>query len=133
PPRDPMMSEILANAPAKVSAPAGAAFAVAPAAAGTMAAPAGYPATPAAYQPPAAPQGVGPTDPTRDAPVAAGRGNAPADCKKFVKKVCHSPSLMDMNRLQMCSAYVQTVNQLVRQQGATAADACCSMPASAPQ
>jgi len=130
---EPMMNEVLANVPAKVSAPAGAAFAVAPAAAGTMAAPAGYPATPAAYQPPAAPQGVGPTDPKVDATVAEVDGKAPADCKKFVKKVCHSPSLMDMNRLQMCSAYVQTVNQLVRQQGAKAADACRSMAASAPQ
>jgi hypothetical protein len=98
-----------------------------------MAAPAAYPVTPAAYPAPAAPQGVGPDDPKVDSAIAEVDGKAPADCKKFVKKVCRSASYPDANRLQMCAAYVQTVNQLVAQQGAKAADACKSMAASAPQ
>src|SRR5262245_396424 len=130
---EPMMNEVLANVPAKVSAPTGSGFAAAPAAAPTMAAPAGYPATQAAYQPPPAPKGVGPTDPKVDEAVAELDAKAPADCKKFVKKTCHSANMPDMNRLQMCSAYVQTVNQLVQKVGAKAADSCRSMAVSAPQ
>jgi hypothetical protein len=129
---EPMMNEVLAQIPATVSAPEGLAAAAAPAATPTMAAPAAYPA-PAAYAPPAAPQGVGPTDPKVDSAIAEVDGKAPAPCKKFVKTMCRSTGFPDTSRLQMCSAYVQTVNQLVRQQGAKAADACHSMAASAPQ
>jgi hypothetical protein len=129
---EPLMNAVLANIPATVSAPTGSAFAAAPAAAPGMAAPAGYPA-PAAYAPPPAPKGVGPDDPKVAEAIAEVDGKAPADCKKFVKRVCHSASMPDLQRLQMCTAYVQTVNQLVKQQGAKAADACKSMSASSPQ
>src|SRR5205814_325990 len=77
---EPMMNEVLANVPATVSAPRGAAFAVAPDAAAAMAAPAGYPATPAAYQPPPAAQGVSSSDPKVDATIAGVDGKAPAEC-----------------------------------------------------
>jgi hypothetical protein len=130
---EPMMNEVLANIPASVSGPSGGGVAAAPATTPTMAAPAVYAPTPAAYPAPAAPQGVGPTDPKVDAAIAEVDSKAPADCKKFVKKTCHSASMPDMNRLQMCSAYVQTVNQLVQKVGAKAAESCRSMAVSAPQ
>ena len=131
---EPMMNEVLANIPAKVSAPAGSDFAAAPAATPIMVAPGAHPvAAPAAYTPPPAPQGVGPNDPKLDEAIAKVDAKAPADCKKFVKKACRGPGLPDTHRLQMCTAYVQTVNQLVGQAGAQAADSCKSMMASVPQ
>jgi hypothetical protein len=134
---EPMMNEVLANIPAKVSAPAGAAFAApAPAASPIIAAPAaGYAVTPAAYPPPPppAPEGVRPGDPKVDAAIAEVNGKAPAECRKFLKRACNNAGLPDTHRLQMCTAYVQTVNQLVGQMGAKSADSCHSMAASVPQ
>ena len=101
-----------------------------------MAAPAapGAPtATPAAYAAPPAPQGVGPQDPKVDSAIGEVTPKAPADCKKWVKAMCRNPNVLDSSRLQMCAAYVSTINQLVKQQGAKAADACKSMLQSAPQ
>jgi hypothetical protein len=136
---EPMMNEVLANVPVTVSASAGGAVATEPAATPTptacptMTAPAARSVTPAAYPAPAAAQGVGPTDPKIDAAIAEVNGKAPAECKKFLKKACHNPGLPDTHRLQMCTAYVQTVNQLVGQMGAKSADSCHSMAASVPQ
>jgi hypothetical protein len=126
---EPQMNEVLANIPATFSASAG----------GGMAAPAGEPrppaagrATPAAYSPPAAPQGVGPNDPQIDDALGELDGKAPGDCKKFAKKMCRNASVPDASRLQMCAGYVKTVNQMLAQQGAKAADACKAMVKSAP-
>ena len=103
-----------------------------PASAG--AATAGARATPAAYAAPAAQQGgVGPQDPKIDTAIGEVAPRAPSDCKKYVKTMCRSASIPDTSSLQMCSAYVTTINQLVQQQGAKAADACKSMVKSAPQ
>jgi hypothetical protein len=121
---EPEMNEVLANIPATFSAPAGGAGAMAPDAEPATAGPtrAGPPS--AAYAAPAAPQGVGPTDPQISDAIGELDAKAPADCKKFVKKVCRNPSVPDVSRLQMCTGYVTTVNQLVQRQGAKAADAC---------
>ena len=122
---EPEMNQVLANIPATFSAPAAGARAAGPS-------PAAAPAA-VAYAPPAAPQGVGANDPKVDDAIGALNSKTPADCKKFVKAICHSTSIPDPSRLQMCTGYVTTVNQLVQQQGAKAADACKGMAKSAPQ
>jgi len=101
---------------------------------GAPAAAAGPTATPAAYAAyPPAPQGAGPQDPKVDSAIGEVTPMAPSDCKKWVKAMCRNAAIPDGNRLQMCAAYVSTINQLVKQQGAKAADACKSMMQSAPQ
>jgi len=131
---EPQMTAVLANIPATFSAPTGTAVAAAPASSPAMGAPAAAGATPAAYAAlPPAPQGVGPQDPKVDSAIGEVNGKAPSDCKKWVKAMCRNPAIPDGNRLQMCGAYVSTINQLVKQQGAKAADACKSMMQSAPQ
>jgi hypothetical protein len=74
--------------------------------------------------PPAAQQGVGPNDPQITSALVELSSKAPADCKKFAKAMCRNPSVPDASRLQLCSGYVANVNQLVKKQGAKAADAC---------
>jgi len=131
---EPDMNKVLAAIPATFSAPEGGAVAAAPAASPMMVAPAGGGAMPpAAYTPQAAPAGVGPTDPKVDGAIAEVNPKAPADCKKYVKTVCRAATIPDNARLQMCAAYVGTVNNLVAQQGAKAGDTCKSMMPSAPR
>ena len=127
---EPQMNEVLANIPATFSAPAGGAGAMAPAMGGSAATP-GAPA--GAYAQPAAPQGVGPADPQIDGAIGELDATAPAPCKKFIKTVCRNPSVPDVSRLQMCTGYVSTVNQLVQRQGAKSADACKGLLKSATQ
>jgi hypothetical protein len=132
---EPQMNEVLAGIPATFSAPAGGAAAMAAAASPPMAAPAATAAPAAATPTPAgfaAPQGVGPQDPKIDSAIGEVAAQAPSDCKKYVKTVCRGVSLPDTSRLTMCSAYVRSINQVVQQQGAKAADACKAMLKSAP-
>ncbi|HXU02499.1 MAG TPA: hypothetical protein VN903_16155 [Polyangia bacterium] len=127
---EPDMNTVLAGIPATFSAAAGGGAVATEPASPTMAAPAG--ATRAAYTPPA-PAGVGPTDPKVDEAIGEVNPKAPADCKKYVKTVCRATSIPDNARLQMCAAYVGTVNNLVTQQGAKSGETCKSMMPSAPR
>lgn len=129
-------TEVLTNIPATFAAAAAPAVAATPAASPAMAAPAAMPAPAPATATPAgftAPQGVGPQDPKIDSALGEVTANAPADCKKYAKTVCRAASIPDSSRLQMCSAYVTTVNMLVQQHGAKSADACKAMLQSAPK
>jgi hypothetical protein len=131
---EPQMNEVLANIPATFSAAAGGAVAAAPAASPAVAAPgAAAGATPAAYAAPAAQQGVGADDPQIDDALGGLDAKAPGDCKKFAKAMCRNPRVPDVSRLQMCTGYVSTVNQMVHSQGPKAADACKAMNKSAAQ
>ena len=131
---EPDMNEVLANIPATFSAPSGAVAETPPVASPRMVAPAGTGAMPpAAYTPQAAPAGVGPTDPKVDEAIAGVNPKAPADCKKYVKTVCRAATIPDNARLQMCAAYVGTVNNLVAQQGAKSGETCKSMMPNAPR
>ena len=76
-------------------------------------------------------QGTGLDDDKIDGAVADLDGKAPADCKKFIKAVCRSPKIPDASRLQMCTTYVTTVNEVVRKQKSQASAACNSLIQSA--
>jgi hypothetical protein len=134
---EPQMNEVLANVPAKFTAAAGGAGAVAaapPASPATPAAPAAAAgATPAAYAAPPAQQGVGADATEIDVALGQLTAKAPAECKRFAKAMCRNPRVPDVSRLQMCTGYVSTVNQMVHSQGPKAADACKAMNTSAAQ
>ncbi len=129
------MTEVLANIPATFTASAasaGAGAGAGSAAAATNTATAGGFVPAAAPAAPAAPQGLGPTDPKIDSVIHDVNPKAPDDCKKFVKAICRSASIPDTSRLQMCAGYVATVNQLVHQQKGQSAEACKGLLKSAP-
>jgi hypothetical protein len=135
---EPQMNEVLANIPATFKAGQVGAGAVDPAPSApssAMAAPAAAAAgaTPAAYAAPAAQQGVGANDAQIDGALGELDGKAPGECKKFAKAMCRNPRVPDVSRLQMCTGYVSTVNQMVHSQGAKAVDACKAMNKSGAQ
>jgi hypothetical protein len=117
---EPEMNEVLANLPAKVSTPIPRTSPVmtAPATAGTPG--------------PAAPAGVTPDDPQVAAALAAMDPKTPVACKNFAKSMCRNSNVPDTSRLTMCNGYVSTVNQLVKQQGPKAPEACKGLVTSAP-